>query len=36
MTVYQKIATKFVYQTDGQWVMTKGFGFIEKSMAVLK
>lgn len=26
--VYKKVETKYVYQSDDQWIMKKGFGFI--------
>lgn len=35
-TVYDKITTKYVYQLDAQWVMVKGFGFIEQAINVLR
>jgi hypothetical protein len=28
-TIYSKIKTKYVYQSDAQWLMVKGFGFID-------
>lgn len=34
--MYERIKTKYVFQMDGQWVMVKGFGFIEQAINILK